>query len=56
MTILDLFVGGSETSSKTLTFGILYMMLNPEVQEKAQREMDREVPGGTQLDSTMKSK
>lgn len=55
MTVLDLLVGGSETSSKTLSFGILYMLLNPDVQEKVQQELDREVPFGP-IDSTMKSR
>ncbi len=54
--VLDLLVGGSETSSKTLTFGILYMMLNPIVQEKIQEEIDRVIPSDVPIDSTMKNK
>lgn len=54
MTILDLIVGGSETSSKTLSFGILYMLLNPDIQKKVQEELDRVVPFGP-INSAMKS-
>jgi cytochrome P450 len=38
--ILDLFMAGSETTSNTLEFAILYMMLYPEVQRKVQQEID----------------
>jgi len=32
--LLDLFVAGSETSSSTLNWAMLYMLLNPEIQKK----------------------
>jgi cytochrome P450 len=35
-----MFQGGFETSSNTLAFGILYMILHPEVQRKVQEELD----------------
>lgn len=38
---LDMFMAGSETTSKTLQFTFLYMLLYPEVQKKAQEEIDR---------------
>ncbi|KFP33958.1 Cytochrome P450 2J6, partial [Colius striatus] len=38
--INDLFLGGSETSSTTLYWGLLYMVLNPDIQEKVQKELD----------------
>uniref|UniRef100_A0A8C0EMZ9 Uncharacterized protein n=1 Tax=Bubo bubo TaxID=30461 RepID=A0A8C0EMZ9_BUBBB len=38
--INDLFLGGSETTSTTLIWGLLYMVANPDVQEKVQRELD----------------
>lgn len=40
---LDLFVAGSETTSNTLEFAILYMILYPEIQEKVRQEIDAEV-------------
>ncbi|KAK0166782.1 hypothetical protein PV327_004267 [Microctonus hyperodae] len=38
---VDLFVAGSETTTKALNFGFLYLVLYPEVQQKAQEEIDR---------------
>ncbi|KAK5643442.1 hypothetical protein RI129_007287 [Pyrocoelia pectoralis] len=38
---LDLFFAGAETSPKTLSFGFLYLLLYPQVQRKAQEELDR---------------
>lgn len=37
---MDLFMAGSETTSKSLAFGFLYLIRNPEVQKKAQEEID----------------
>lgn len=37
---LDLFMAGSETTSNTLGFSIVYMLEFPEVQKKVQDEMD----------------
>ncbi|XP_054856464.1 cytochrome P450 2J2-like [Eublepharis macularius] len=36
----DLFIAGSETTSSTLLWALLYMMTFPEVQEKCQAELD----------------
>ncbi|XP_060110157.1 cytochrome P450 2J6-like isoform X1 [Heteronotia binoei] len=36
----DLFIAGSETTSSTLLWALLYMMVFPEVQEKCQAELD----------------
>ncbi|XP_019936176.2 cytochrome P450 2J6-like [Paralichthys olivaceus] len=41
MSILDLFVAGSETTSSTLRWALLYMADNPEIQETVQAEIDR---------------
>ncbi|GAB1288645.1 Cytochrome P450, family 2, subfamily j, polypeptide 13 [Apodemus speciosus] len=38
---LDLFLAGTETTSTTLRWALLYMALNPEVQQKVQAEIDR---------------
>jgi len=40
---LDLFVAGMETTSNSLEFAMLYMILYPEVQQKIQLEIEREV-------------
>ncbi|XP_074077400.1 cytochrome P450 2J2-like [Macrotis lagotis] len=37
---LDLFIAGTETTSTTLRWALLYMALNPEIQEKIQAEID----------------
>uniref|UniRef100_A0A803K0V6 Uncharacterized XB5769266 n=1 Tax=Xenopus tropicalis TaxID=8364 RepID=A0A803K0V6_XENTR len=40
-TAFDLFTAGSETSSTTLRWGLLYMLLYPDVQRKVQEEIDK---------------
>lgn len=42
-TLNDLFLAGAETSSTTLTWGMLYMVRHPEVQKKVQEELDEVV-------------
>lgn len=37
---LDMFMAGSETTSKSLGFCFLYLILYPDVQKKAQQEID----------------
>merc|ERR1712080_74701 len=37
--LLDLFIAGSETTSTTLTWAVLYMARYPEVQQKVQEEL-----------------
>ena len=43
VSLLDLFGAGSETTSKTLSWAVVYMLRYPEVQEKVQEELDRVV-------------
>ncbi|KAJ8357962.1 hypothetical protein AAFF_G00047880, partial [Aldrovandia affinis] len=38
---MDLFVAGTETTSTTLNWGLLYMINYPDLQEKVQAEIDR---------------
>ncbi|XP_038669658.1 cytochrome P450 2D27-like isoform X3 [Scyliorhinus canicula] len=40
-TILNLFAGGTETSSTTLRWALLYMMIHPNLQSKVHDEIDR---------------
>ncbi len=35
-TLLDLFIAGSETTSTTLTWAVLYMVREPAIQERVQ--------------------
>lgn len=37
---MDMFMAGSETTSKSLGFGFMYLLRHPEVQRKAQEEID----------------
>ncbi|XP_060623324.2 cytochrome P450 2J6-like [Anolis sagrei] len=46
--IFDLFLGGTETSSTTLYWTLLYMVLYPDIQAKVQKEIDAVIaPGQT---------
>ncbi|CAH1107251.1 unnamed protein product [Psylliodes chrysocephalus] len=40
---LDLFMAGAETTSNTMGFAMLAMIIYPDIQKKIQNEMDREV-------------
>ncbi|KAI8503683.1 cytochrome P450 2 sub U member 1 [Branchiostoma belcheri] len=43
---LDLFFAGIETTTNTLLWGLLYMILNPDIQNKVQQELDAVVGEG----------
>ncbi|XP_021056413.1 cytochrome P450 2J3-like isoform X3 [Mus pahari] len=45
---LDLFFAGSETTTNTLRWALLYITTNPEVQEKVHSEIDRVIGHGRQ--------
>ena len=40
-TMLDFFIAGSDTTSTSLVWSILYMIQHPEIQTKVQEELDR---------------
>lgn len=40
MVCLDLFIAGSQTTSTTLEFAFLMMILHPDVQAKVQKQLD----------------
>ena len=42
-TLFDLFLAGSDTTSSTLNWAMLYMILNPEVQNKVRQEINTNV-------------
>ncbi|KAJ1173563.1 hypothetical protein NDU88_005394, partial [Pleurodeles waltl] len=51
MTVNDLFSAGTETTSTTLRFGLLYMMLYPAIQIRVQEEIDQVI--GRERNPTM---
>jgi len=42
---MDFFLAGSETTANSLSFGILFMALNPDIQKKVHDEIDRVISG-----------
>ncbi|XP_078603921.1 cytochrome P450 2J1-like [Branchiostoma floridae x Branchiostoma japonicum] len=38
--LIDLFMAGTETTGSTIRWALLYMILNPEIQEKVHQEID----------------
>ncbi|XP_050418754.1 cytochrome P450 2D3 [Patella vulgata] len=54
--ILDLYFAGSDTTSTTLDWAVLFMVLHPEVQKKCQEEIDSVVGDGRMVNWSDKSK
>lgn len=52
---MHICVAGAETTSKTLTFGVMYMLLNPAVQDKVQKEIDSVVSPSEPITMSFKS-
>ncbi|XP_053769742.1 steroid 21-hydroxylase [Desmodus rotundus] len=46
MSVVDLFVGGTETTSTTLSWAVAFLLHHPEVQQRLQEELDRELGPG----------
>ncbi len=46
--VIDLFLAGSETTSTTISWGMLYMILHPDIQSRVQAELDEAVGEGMQ--------
>lgn len=42
--LADLLQTGSTTTNGTLNYGLLYLLLNPEIQRKCQAEIDATIP------------
>lgn len=51
----DLFIAGTDTTTNTLLWSLLYMCLNPDVQEKVQAEIDQVVGPDRTLSLTDKA-
>ena len=47
-TLIDLFVAGSETVSSTLSFGLLFMIREPKIQERVRDEIHEAIGRTTQ--------
>ena len=46
LTVLDIFVAGTETSGNIISYFLLYISLNPQTQRKLQKEIDEVIPKG----------
>ncbi|XP_059966115.1 steroid 21-hydroxylase [Mesoplodon densirostris] len=46
MSMVDLFIGGTETTANTLSWAVAFLLHHPEIQRRLQEELDRELGPG----------
>ncbi|XP_007949637.1 steroid 21-hydroxylase [Orycteropus afer afer] len=55
MAMVDLFIGGTETTATTLSWAVAFLLHHPEIQKRLQEELDREL-GPSASDSRVQYK
>ncbi|XP_075409948.1 steroid 21-hydroxylase [Tenrec ecaudatus] len=55
MAMVDLFIGGTETTATSLSWAVVYLLHHPEMQQRLQEELDREL-GSSASNSRMQYK